>query len=133
MARQTVREIEARLAGSIEDRVSQRLGYREQSVRLPGGQIVEPRPLVKELNANQQKAKFSEQILTELSGSYRPATIWEVKIPRTYPPELIRVEGVWAIQSDGEQAVDCYPLSILRTDARWVVYLTPQRRGTLIP
>lgn len=133
MARKTLREIEAGLASTIEDKLLERLGYRELAVVLPTGELVEPRPKSKELSAVEQKNRFSQQILQELGGSYRPATIWKVDIPRTYPPNTVRIEGVWVVQADGEQATDCYPLSIERDDARWTVYLTPQRRTGLIP
>ena len=133
MARRTLREIEAGLASTIEDKVLERLGYRELAVVLPTGEVVEPRPKAQELSAADQKNKFSQQILQELGGSFRPATIWKVEIPRTYRPDQVRIEGVWTVQPDGERVMDCYPLSIERHDARWTVYLTPQRRTGLIP
>ena len=133
MAKQTVREIEARLARDIEDKVLQRLGYRETEVLLPGGEPIDPRPPVLELTPQQSNRRFGEQVLKELSGAYRPAIIWEVRIPRTYAPEQVRVEGTWEVKPDGENGTVCIPLSIQRGDSRWVVYLTPQRRpGTLI-
>lgn len=132
MARKTVREIEAELVGRVEDGVLDRLGYREVEVRLPGGDIVVPPPEAHEMTAGQQRQKFSEQVLAELSGSYRPATIWKVGIPRTYTPQQVRTEGVWVVQPSGEPAVACYPLTIEKQDARWYVYLTPQRRTGLM-
>lgn len=133
MARKTLREIEAGLASTIEDKVLQRLGYRELRVVLPTGEEVEPRPKAKELTAADQKNRFSQQILQELGAGFRPATIWKVEIPRTYTPDQVRIEGVWTVQSDGEKVMDCYPLTIEKHDARWSVYLTPQRRTGLIP
>lgn len=128
----TVREIEARLASQVEDKVLERLGYREYSILTPLGETITPRPEVGEMSASQVKRQFGEQILTELATANRPATVWKVAIPRTYTPSQIRIEGVWQVHPDNELAVDCYPLSIERYDARWVVYLTPQRRGSLI-
>lgn len=128
----SVREIEARLAGQVEDKVLERLGYREYKIVTPLGEIIEPRPDVSEMTTHAVKRQFGEQILTELATGNRPATIWKVAIPRTYTPQQIRIEGVWQVHPDDELAVDCYPLTIERFDARWVVYLTPQRRGSLI-
>lgn len=133
MPKPTVRQTEARLAGDVEDKILQRLGYREYEITLPNGEIVTPRPKTSELSSQQASRAFSEQILNELSGSHRPATIWKVEIPRTYPPSKIRTEGVWVVTPDEEMSVSCYPLTIERYDARWTVYLTPQRRGSLIP
>lgn len=129
----SVREIEARLAGSVEDKVSQRLGYRESRVWLPSlsgrGAEVEPRPIVKELSGSEARRNYAEGLLEGLGGGFRPTTLLEVAIPRTYPPETVRTEGVWHLQSEGEPEIQCIPLSIRRTDARWVVTLAPQRRN----
>ena len=133
MARKTLREIEATLASTIEDKVLERLGYRELAVLLPTGELIDPRPKAREMTAAEQKNRFSQQILEDLGGSFRPATIWVVEIPRTYTPDQVRIEGVWTVQPDDEKVMDCYPLSIEKHDARWTVYLTPQRRTGLIP
>lgn len=127
----TVREIEARLARDVEDAVLGRLGYREWRVWLPGGLEVLPRPAVKEMSFEGARRSLGEQVLAQLGDSYRPATVYEVQIPRTLTTEAIRAEGVWAVESDEASRVSCYPISIRQTDARWVVVLAIQRRDTL--
>ena len=124
----SVREIEARLASQVEDKVLERLGYREAEVTLPDRTVVQPRPPVRELTQAQAKQKVAEQILTSLTEGYRPVTLFEVLVPRTYPPSQVRAEGVWGISLDGEDPTDCKALLIHRGDARWSVILAPQRR-----
>lgn len=124
----SVREIEARLAGQVEDKVLERLGYRECTVILPDGTEVQPRPSVKELTAAQAKQQVAEQILTTISEGYRPVTLFQVGIPRTYPPAQVRAEGVWKLHLDDEEPTDARALLIRRDDARWWVILAPQRR-----
>ena len=132
MVRPTVREIEARLASQVEDAVLERLGYRELQVQLPGGQIVAPNPKSKELSSTEQRTRFGEQLLMELGGSYRPIIVWQIEIPRTYPSDQVRTEGVWSVKPGDEPTLDCYPLSIEKQDARWIVFLTPQRREGIL-
>ena len=124
----SVRDIEARLASQVEDQVLQRLGYREASVSLPDATVVEPRPPVKEMSQQQARQAVGEQILTSLGSEYRPVTLFEVQVPRTYPPAQVRAEGVWTLALDGEEPTDCRALLITRKDARWVIILAPQRR-----
>lgn len=125
----SVREIEARLASTVEDKVLQRLGYREAEVNLPDLTVVQPRPPVRELTQGQARQRVAEQVLTSLTEGYRPVTLFEVLVPRTYPPSQVRAEGVWRVHLDGEEPTDCKALLIQRGDARWSVILAPQRRS----
>jgi len=129
----SVRDIEARLAGSVEDRVSQRLGYRETEVRLLQHDMmtlltITPRPAVTELTPAAANRRMGSQLLMDASPD-RPITLFLVEIPRTYSAEIIRGDVNWFIQTDGEEELACYPLSITRKDARWEVILSPNRNG----
>lgn len=136
----SLRDIEAKLAANVADNVLQRLGYREIAVRLPGGVEVTPRPATKELPYSTQTRVLPEQILVSLGSPNRPATVVEVAIPKTHPEAAIRAEGAWQLLWDrgeptvhdgggtGASWVDCYPLGIQSTPARWIVVVTPQRK-----
>ena len=125
----SVRELEARLARDVEDKVLERLGYRETQIWLPSGELITPLPEVTEHQSSDRlKGKLPPQVLTELESASRPLTIYEVKVPRTWDASEIRAEGVWRLQSTQQLQISCYPITIDRKDARWIVYLAPQRR-----
>lgn len=124
----TVRDLEARLKGQVEDKVLGRLGYRETSVMTPKGIVIEPRPQVLELDSQAATRALGGQLLMDLSGSDRPITTYQVTIPRTYPASDIRVEGVWVLDTDGEGTLECRLVEVTRKDAYWVLLLVPQRR-----
>lgn len=124
----TLRQTEARLARDVEDSVLTRLGYNEVAVWAPNELRIEPNPLVVEMNEQAMRKAFSEQVLMDLAPPNRPAIVWEVSIPRTHTPDQIRTEGVWYLQPLEESKVACYPVTMQKTAARWIVYLAPQRR-----
>lgn len=124
----TLRDTEARLASEVEDSILQRLGYNEYKITTPANLLIEPNPLVETLSDAQVRRAFSEQILTQLASPSRPATLWKVQIPRTYPAAQVRIEGVWQLQLNEEPPIRCYALSVRETAARWILYLAPQRR-----
>lgn len=124
----TLRDTEARLAREVEDSILTNLGYNDYQVWAPGELAINPNPIVSEMNESRMRQTFSEQVLSSLAPPNRPAIVWEVKIPRTYQPGEIRTDGVWYLQPNGETRVACYPVTMQKTAARWVVYLAPQRR-----
>jgi len=124
----SVRDLEARLAGSVEDKVLQRLGYREIDVRLPSGLLVTPRPICYEVSEAEKNRSLSSQVLLDLQNESRPTTIYHLEIPRTYTAQEIRDDGVYTLTIDNEGTLETYPLSILRKDSRWVILLGVQRR-----
>ena len=132
----SVRDLAARLAGSVEDSISERLGYRETDVYLPSliglGPKVTPRPIVEEQDIDSALRSSAGAILTEYSDR-RPVTLFKVQIPRTYSSTVILAEGVWGLQTDGQALISCYPAAITRTDTRWKVYLIPNRNESFTP
>jgi len=125
----SVRDLEARLARDVEDKLLERLGYRETDIWLPSGAIIDPRAQVTEHPSDSAlKNSLPSQVLVELGRASRPMTLYEVRLPRTWSAAEIRAEGAWGLQTEGQGRVSCYPLSIDRKDARWIIFLAPQRR-----
>lgn len=126
----SVRELEARLARDVEDAILGRLGYRETDVWLPGQtEPVDPRPEVVEVQSSETRQKLPEQVLVELNSGNRPNQVYRVGLPRTIPPNQVRVEGSWKLQTEGQAQTNCLVLAIFMEDARWQIYLCPIRRS----
>lgn len=125
----SVRELEARLARDVEDKILGRLGYRETDVWLPGAvDPMEPRPEVAEVTQSEYARVLPEQVLMELGKAVRPVQVYKLRIPRTWTPEQIRVPGTWYLKTDGQAKAPMLTLAVYMEDARWIVYLSTLRR-----
>lgn len=114
----TVRQIETLLGSEVEDRVLQQLGYREFSVRLPNGTLLDTdRPEVKQLDYARISEAEAAKIL-DITGEIIN-DVYDVRISRLITEDVVRTGGFWELTRDGQPTMQCLLTSVTIKDAWW--------------
>ncbi|CBA17876.1 virion structural protein [Acaryochloris phage A-HIS2] len=112
----TVREIEVNLGQTVDDRVSQLLGYREYTVTLPDGTVLsQDRPKVTQMKYDRLSQEVAAEVLRITNNI--PNNVYNVRISRNIPEDSVRFGGDWVIQRDGRQAITCALAGITERNA----------------
>lgn len=113
-----VRSIEVRLS-SLEDRILDRLGYREFQVFVGSTEIL-PKPGIIEKPLSSYNATQLQGFADSLGGQGNPITTFKLAISREFPEPIIRNFAYWRLIRDSYEAT-CLPVDFKITDARALV------------
>lgn len=116
----TVRGIEERLGG-LEDRILDRLGYREYKVFV-GETLVDPPPQIIEKPLSAYSPSQLQGFVDALGGSGNPISTYRLDISRLVDEGTIRGFNYWRLERSDYVSV-CLPLEIVVMDARIKVLL----------
>ena len=116
----TVRDVEVRLS-SLEDRILDRLGYREYTLTIKD-EVIDILPGVQQKNITSYSPSQLQGFADRLGGQGNPISIFNLAISREVPEATIRAFGYWTLSRDGYTA-ECLPLDIKVTDSRYQVLL----------
>lgn len=117
----SVRDIQVRLGGQVEDNILGRLGYREFTVSIGGTELTYP-PAIKQMNLKAYSDSQLRGFADALGGQGNPIAYFEVRVSRLEPESLIRSFVYWVLTREGFQA-ECLPVDIRVNDDRYVVTL----------
>lgn len=95
-----LRRLEVRLGQSLDDRLNQKLGYREYRVTPPSGVPIEPRPLVVQIDMNRINETMAGYLLQMSPDSRMPNALYKVHVSRNFSYAEFTQGGSWFIQRD---------------------------------
>jgi len=119
-----LRKLEVRLGQNLEDKLNQKLGYREYAVIPPSGVSIEPRPLVEQIDLNRVSSTLATSLIQSAQGESGldagiPNALYKVHLSRNFSYEEFTQGGTWQIQRDDWQdPTSCYIAHHRETDAR---------------
>lgn len=124
----SVRRVEVRLTNT-EDKVLQRLGYREYEVSIltTPPTVVSPPPKVTNTNQSQLGPDQLESFL-QMGGYGNVSSLYTVEISRLFPEALVRGPYYWQVSRDGYVA-RCLLVSVQTLDSRYRVILGVLKDG----
>lgn len=132
----TVRQIEAQLGTEVEDAVLGQLGYREYTVTLPDGTLLDDdsplpkmgRPQVKQVDYARISEMEAAKIL-DITGGI-PNDVFEVRISRQISEQSIRFGGFWNITHDTFPAFQGLLTSVTVKDAWFICRVAVIKNST---
>lgn len=114
-----LRKLEVRLGQNVEDRLLQRLGYREYLVTAPSGDEISPRPRVEQIDINRISETLAAELLRMSPDARMPNALYKVYLSRNFDYAEFTEGGTWLLQRDDwDEATSCAIFHHQEKDAR---------------
>lgn len=114
-----LRKLGVKLGQRIDDRINQKLGYREYEVTPPSGIPINPRPLVRQVDINRISEAMAAQLLQSSQDAVMPNALYTVQLSREFSYAEFTEGGSWFIKRDDwEEATECAIAHHLEKDYR---------------
>jgi hypothetical protein len=117
----------------LANKIRGNLGYCEYQVQLPNGNILDPRPFVKEKTVQQFRDSVLQKFVTALNGG-NPIFYLQVEFARNLDEETVRQTGKWIFTKDSgpvNYVCECLPVDFRLTPQAFQVTLAVMKEISL--